>query len=141
MRTKLSAALATLALAAAGFFATTATKEDRAMADDTATGGPMLAHMVYFSVHEPVDANRQKLVALCKKYLADHPGTVFFAVGTLADYDREVNDRDFDVALQLVFKDRAAHDAYQIAPKHQQFINEGKPLWKKVRVFDASVTN
>ena len=34
---------------------------------------------------------------------------------------------------------RPAHDAYQVAPSHQQFISENKPNWKQVRVFDADV--
>ena len=76
----------------------------------------------------------------CKKYLSGHPGEVFFAAGTLArDLDRPVNDRDFDVALHIVFKDRAAHDQYQDAARHKQFIEENKANWKKVRVFDSVV--
>ena len=100
----------------------------------------MLAHMVYFSLHDSTPAARDRLIEACKKYLAGHPGMVFFGVGTLADYSREVNDRDFDVALQTVFQDRAAHDEYQVAERHKQFIEENKPGWKKVRVFDAEVT-
>ena len=103
------------------------------------TSTAMLAHMVYFSLHDASPAARERLVEACKKHLTGHPGTVFFGVGTLADYSREVNDRDFDVALQTVFKDRAAHDAYQVAPRHKQFIEENRANWKKVRVFDAEV--
>ena len=42
-------------------------------------------------------------------------------------------------ALQVVFKDKAAHDKYQDAALHLQFISENKENWKKVRVFDAFV--
>jgi hypothetical protein len=34
----------------------------------------------------------------------------------------------------------ADHDAYQQHPRHIQFIEENKPSWKKVRVFDSEVT-
>ena len=47
------------------------------------------------------------------------------------------NDRDFDVALHIVFEDRKAHDQYQDAARHKQFIDENKESWKKVRVFDS----
>ncbi|MCI0460868.1 MAG: Dabb family protein [Gemmataceae bacterium] len=110
---------------------------------ETEAGGgkkAMLAHMVYFSLKDNSADARAKLVAACKKYLSKHPGEVFFGVGTLTeDLKREVNDRDFDVALHLVFRDRAAHDAYQDAPRHKQFIDENKDTWKKVRVFDSDV--
>lgn len=98
---------------------------------------PMLIHNVYFSLNDNAPANVQNLVAACRKYLTDHPGTVLFAAGTVSDLDRSVNDRDFDVGLHLVFKDRAAHDVYQNAPRHLQFIEENKATWKKVRVFDS----
>lgn len=101
---------------------------------------PMLAHNVYFSLKDNSAEAKKKLVAACQNYLTKHPGTVFFAAGILAaELDRPVNDRDFDVALHIVFKDRASHDKYQDAPRHQQFINENKENWKKVRVFDSHV--
>lgn len=100
----------------------------------------MLAHNVYFSLNDNSAAAIEKLVAACKKYLPGHPGTVFFAVGTLAaGLDRPVNDRDFDVALQVVFNSMASHDEYQKADQHLAFIAENKANWKKVRVFDAVV--
>jgi hypothetical protein len=101
----------------------------------------MLGHMVYFTLKDRSPAAVQKLVADCRKYLTDHQGTVFFAAGTLVpDLTRPVNQTDFDVALQIVFESRAAHDAYQAAPRHLQFIEENKPNWAKVRVFDADVS-
>ncbi len=100
----------------------------------------MLAHNVYFALHDDSPAAKQKMVAACKKYLADHPGTVFFACGTLEpELSRPVNVRDFDIALHVIFESRAAHDAYQDAPAHHEFIAENKPNWKEVRVFDSVV--
>ena len=106
---------------------------------DRATAqGPQLAHMVYFKVKdEPADA-RQELVAACGKYLEGHEGTVYFSVGVLADeFKREVNDREFDVALHLVFANKNAHDAYLVHPRHVKFVKDYKPLWSKARVFDS----
>lgn len=104
-------------------------------------GGPMLAHMVYFSLKDNSPAAKEKLVGACKKYLNDHPGTVYFSAGTLAEeFKRDVNDREWDVALHLVFKDKAAHDTYQDAARHDAFIKENKDNWRKVRVFDSYVS-
>ena len=101
----------------------------------------MLGHMVYFTLKDRSPASVQKMVEACNKYLTGHPGTVFFAVGTLVpDLNRPVNQTDFDVALQTVFESREAHDAYQQAPRHFQFIEENKPNWERVRVFDAYVS-
>ncbi len=102
--------------------------------------GAMLSHDVYFSLKDNSPEAKKKLVAACKKYLSGHEGEIFFAAGTLTEsLKREVNDLQFDVALHIVFKDIAAHDKYQDAKRHQQFIDENKDNWKKVRVFDSSV--
>jgi len=123
-------------LALAGYFAVSAHNRSEA----SGKKGPMLAHMVYFSLKDNSAEAKQKLVAACDKYLSKHPGEVFYGTGTRCeDLDRPVNDRDFDVALHIVFADRAAHDKYQDAPRHKQFIDENKENWKKVRVFDAEI--
>jgi hypothetical protein len=123
-----------LVLGATWGFCSSATSE-AAVAANT-----MLAHNVYFSLKDNSPAAKKKLVDACKKYLSKHPGTVFFAAGVLAEVlKREVNDRDFDVGLHIVFDSQASHDKYQDAPLHKQFIEENKENWKKVRVFDSVV--
>jgi len=111
------------------------------MAESTPATQPMLAHMVYFTLHESSEATRAELVASCHRYLKDHPGIVYFSVGTrVEDLAREVNDREFDVSLNVVFANREAHDQYQTAPTHLQFISENRAKWKQVRVYDSYLT-
>jgi hypothetical protein len=106
---------------------------------DTA-GAKRLAHMVYFTLKDNSPAGVEKQLAACRKYLTDHPGVIFFAIGTrTSGLNREVNDKEFDVGLHVVFESRAAHDQYQLHPRHVQFIEENKPHWAKVRVFDADL--
>lgn len=100
---------------------------------------PRLSHGVYFTLKDRTPRAAAELVAGCQKWLTGHPGTVSFSVGTVADYDREVNDRDYDVALVIVFESHAAHDAYQEAERHDAFIAEHAPSWSRVRVFDADL--
>jgi hypothetical protein len=126
-----------MVLAVAGYFAFLGPNKTEA----GKKGDMMLSHDVYFALTDNSPKAKQTLVDACKKYLSKHPGQVFFAVGTLAeDLKREVNDRDFDVALHIVFKDGAAQEKYQDAERHKQFIDENKSNWKKVRVFDSYVT-
>jgi hypothetical protein len=100
----------------------------------------MLSHNVFFTLKDTSDAAADQLVAACRKYLKDHPGVVFFAAGGLApEFQRPVNDRGFQVALHVVFTDKAAHDVYQQAPAHLTFIEENKANWAQVRVFDSYV--
>jgi hypothetical protein len=101
----------------------------------------LLAHNVYFSLHDRSGSARARLVAACQKYLPHHAGIVFFACGDLAaELRRPVNDLDFDVGLHIIFRDQAAHDVYQVSAAHEQFIAENKDNWRQVRVFDSLVT-
>jgi hypothetical protein len=110
------------------------------MSTPHAAGGGLLAHNVFFSLHDASPAARERLAEACRRYLAPHAGVVFFAVGARAEeLRRDVNDLDFDVGLHVVFADRAAHDAYQATAEHQRFIAEQRDNWKRVRVFDSLV--
>jgi hypothetical protein len=102
---------------------------------------PQIGHMVYFKLKDGTPAARQKMVAACDEFLSGHPGTVYYSSGVLAEeFKRDVNDREWDVALHLVFADKAAHDAYQDHPRHLKFIEQNKDSWAKVRVFDAEIS-
>lgn len=115
-------------------------EEPRSPASDAADKSAPLAHIVFFTLAESNDTNRAKLIEGCKKYLDEHEGVVYFGVGVNApEYDREVNDRDYDVALHLVFESAKDQDVYQTHPRHLKFIEECKGLWKKVRVFDSTL--
>jgi len=101
---------------------------------------PQVAHMVYFTLKDNSQAECDRLTDACKKYLVDHPGVVYFNCGVRSeDFARDVNDLEFDVSLTVVFDNKASHDAYQIAEKHNQFIEECKANWEHVRVFDSFV--
>ena len=100
--------------------------------------GAQLAHMVFFELKEDTPEARSRQVAACRKYLSDHQGTLHFSVGTIAaELRREVNVRDFQVALHIIFRDKASHDQYQTHPRHVQFIEENRQYWKSVRIFDS----
>jgi hypothetical protein len=106
-----------------------------ARADDAQIG-----HMVYFQLKDSSPDSRQKLVDACKKYLKEHDGVVFFGAGPIAsDLKGDLYDRDWDVALHLVFKNKASLDKYAESKTHKQFVEENKEGWKKVRVFDSEI--
>ncbi len=100
--------------------------------------GPQLAHMVFFTLKDRSKEAREAFVASCQKYLADHEGTASFSVGVIAeDVVEPVSVRDFDVALHVVFEDKAARDKYLEHARHTQFVQENKEHFAKVRVFDS----
>jgi len=123
------------AVVAASLAVTAASADDKKPA-----AGPFVGHMVYFKLKDGSPAARAKLIEACDKYLGGHAGVVFYSAGPISDeFKRDVNDREWDVALHLVFVNKAAHDVYQDHPDHQKFIAENKETWAKVRVFDSAL--
>lgn len=99
-----------------------------------------LSHMVYFTLHDESPASIDAMIAACHKYLNHHPGLVYFSVGKLnKSLARPVNDHGYHIALNVVFDSMESHDAYQIEPRHLKFIEEHKPSWKQVRIFDSDL--
>ena len=107
-----------------------------ALADEAKA--PLLTHSVFFELKNDDAASVQALVDGCYEYLAPHDGIVYFSAGARhTDYQRDVNDLDFDVALTIVFENTDAQDAYQVTEPHLQFIDEFNENWESVRVFDS----
>jgi hypothetical protein len=132
MRTLL---LMTALLGGLGIYHTSTSPAKAVVADEVKIG-----HMVFFTLADAKPENKATLLAACKKYLEKHEGVEYFSAGVISDqFKRDVNDREWDVALHLVFKNKAAHDKYQDHPQHLKFIEENKALWKKVRVFDSEI--
>ncbi len=99
-----------------------------------------LAHNVFFSLKDGSDVAVQRLIDDCFSYLREHAGVLFFSAGRLVgEHQRDVNDRDFEVGLHIIFTNKKAHDDYQTASKHEEFIGRNRENWAKVRVFDTYV--
>jgi hypothetical protein len=101
--------------------------------------GPALAHMVFFTLKDHSKEARQAFVDSCTKLLKGHEGAVYFSVGTIAEDAEEpgVSVKDFDVALHVVFEDKAAKDRYLAHPRHKQFVEDNRASFARVRVFDS----
>src|SRR5262249_27572023 len=100
----------------------------------------LVVHNVFFQLADNSPAARQKLLEACKKYLTGHPGETFFsAVLPGEPVASSVNDQDLDVALHIGFQSTPGRDCYQDAERHVKFVEENKPNWKKVRVFDSLI--
>jgi hypothetical protein len=99
----------------------------------------MLVHSVFFwlkkdSSKSDLLAFRQGLETLTKITSAE---AVY--VGTpAATAPRPVVDASYDFALTVLLKDVDAHDAYQADPIHLSFVEQFKPKWERVQIYDAS---
>jgi len=59
-------------------------------------------------------------------------------VGTpAATAKRPIIDDSYSVALTVLCRDVAAHDAYQVDPIHLAFVEKCKAMWTRVQIYDA----
>lgn len=96
----------------------------------------MFSHVVIFWT-DPTDAQAaDALLAGMEKYLRPIPGGRHFHAGKMVKSHRAVVDQSYQIALNLVFPDQAAQDAYQVHPLHLEFVRLCSPLWQRVTVYD-----
>jgi hypothetical protein len=97
----------------------------------------MFSHIVIFWT-DPAQPNAaDEVVAGANRLLPSIPGVTTFHVGKMAPSPRPVVEQSYQVALNIIFPDREAHDNYQVHPQHTEFVAQYvKPLVKKVLVYD-----
>lgn len=101
----------------------------------TTPSSPPLSHGVFFSLEDPADAS--ELVEDCTELVLATEGVLAHAVGPrVVDLDRPVNDQAFEVGLWILFRDRAAHDTYQVSAAHVALIESWGGRLAGARVFD-----
>ena len=99
-----------------------------------------LAHNVFFTLKDASDTAVETLIEDCHTYLKDLPGIINFSAGRLvSEHSRDVNVTDYHVGLHVVFTNKSCHDQYQVAEKHNIFINRNNANWAHVCVFDTYV--
>lgn len=103
-------------------------------------GEEAISHVVYFELKDSSPEAKQKLVDSCYKYAKNHEGVLYFSAGKRApEFNREVNAKDWDVAMHIVFKDKKSHDKYQDHADHRRLIEENKANVKSIKVYDFRV--
>lgn len=97
----------------------------------------MFNHVVLFWLKENAPAGeREALLADCRQLLGKIPGVKHLWAGKAAMTPRDVVDNSYDVGLNVLLDDSAAHDVYQVHPLHKEFIAKHKEHWKRVQIYD-----
>jgi len=97
----------------------------------------MFSHVVIFWTDPDDPKAADTLIAGAEKYLRPIPGIIHFHVGRMVGSHRPVVDQTYQVALNVVFQDKKAEDAYQAHPLHLEFVEKVLlPVRKKVVVYD-----
>lgn len=99
----------------------------------------MLVHSVFFWLRpELTEAQRAEFRAGVES-LAGIAAIEKIYVGTPAATEkRPVIDDSYSLALTVICRDVAAHDAYQVDPIHLAFVNRFKTFWSRVQIYDAA---
>lgn len=97
-------------------------------------------HSVYFWLIDDItDAQRKDFIenGMDKLKYSKHLTSIY--IGPPAGTNREIVDNTYDYAWLCHFKDKAAHDAYQVDPLHLTFIENYGQLFKEVKIYDNLV--
>jgi hypothetical protein len=98
----------------------------------------MLVHTVYFWLKSELTAAQRAEFRRGVESLGGIKAAEKVYVGTPAATEkRPVVDDSYAVALTVVCKDVAGHDAYQVDPIHLAFVATFKTFWTRVQIYDA----
>ncbi len=99
----------------------------------------MLIHSVFFWLKPGLTAAQRKQFRRAVESLAGIKSVEKIYVGAPAATEkRPIIDDSYAVALTVVCKDVAAHDAYQVDPLHLAFVAQCKTFWSRVQIYDAA---
>ena len=98
----------------------------------------MLVHTVYFWLKPELTAEQHADFRRGVESLSGIKAVEKLYVGVPAKtVKRPIIDTSYSVALTVVCKDVAGHDAYQVDPLHLAFIDRFKTFWARVQIYDA----
>jgi len=97
----------------------------------------MFIHHVFFWLKEELSQEDVQNFEKGVKSLLSIQHLTSGDVGKPAGTARPVIDSSYSYSLLLQFTDEAAHDAYQVDPIHQKFVETCAPYWSKVLIYDS----
>lgn len=98
----------------------------------------MLVHSVFFWLKPDLTATQRAEFRAGLDSLQAIKAAVSVYVGTPAPTPkRPIVEDTYSFALTIVCRDIAGHDAYQVDPIHQAFVNTFKTYWSRVQIYDA----
>ena len=97
----------------------------------------MFTHHVFFWLKEELSAEDVQNFETGVKSLLSISHLSLGDVGKPAPTERPVIDSSYSYSLLLQFSDEAAHDAYQVDPIHEKFVQTCSPYWSKVLIYDS----
>ncbi len=94
-------------------------------------------HTVYFWLKEKDNKSHHEALHKGLLKLAENELIKTAFVGTPANTSREVIDSTYDFSITFIFDNKEDQDAYQVDPKHYEFIDNCAQYWERVQVYDA----
>lgn len=98
------------------------------------------AHMFYFKLVDYDNELVDEFIKNCIEYLSGYEDQTHFSVG-LRDLEitRSVSALNFEVSVNMVFKNREAYIAYSKAERHQEFITQVAGMSLDRIVYDSYI--
>ena len=98
----------------------------------------MLVHTVYFWLKpELTPAQRAEFRRGVESLAGIKAVDAVYVGAPAATEKRPIIDDTYSVALTVLCRDLAAHNAYQVDPLHLAFISNCKQFWARVQIYDA----
>lgn len=109
---------------------------EKSAARDENPASAMMIHTVFFWLKPNLTAEQLAKFDDGVRSLARIASVEAAYFGKPSETDRPVIDRTYSFGLTILFKNREAHDAYQLDPLHLAFTEGCRALWNRVVIYD-----
>lgn len=92
-------------------------------------------HVVFFKLKDA--AASSELIKVCYEKIPAIPGVARFYCGRHLDTGRATVDSEYDVGLYVGFDSLKDYQAYVDHPDHIALVEEWKPRWEWIKVYDV----
>ncbi|MBI2423095.1 MAG: Dabb family protein [Candidatus Hydrogenedentes bacterium] len=97
----------------------------------------MFVHTVYFWLKQGLSADQRVAFRAGLESLKGIGAIEAAYIGVPASTSRPVIDRSYTYALTVLLDSLESHDAYQVDPIHQAFVENYATYWERVVIYDA----
>jgi hypothetical protein len=95
--------------------------------------------MVYFKMADRLPKTKARFIEYCREYLSGHEGQTFSVGSRVVEMQRDVNARDFEVAMNMIFKSKKFYDKYNTDARHKKFIFVTAGMSSARKVYDSYI--
>lgn len=102
--------------------------------------GLPMSHMIYFTLSDSSPELFKLFIDACIKYLSGYKDQTHFSIGyRVTEINRDVSAKNYEIAVNMIFKNFNAYLKYSAHRRHEKFITQTAGMSTTRLVYDSFI--